>query len=299
MASYQIEKVYYDSEGVKIAALLYTPVKEGKCPAIVMAHGFGLTKEAYIDKFAEKFAENGFVVILFDYRNLGESDGLPRQEVNPFMQIDDYKNSITYACTLDKVDSERIGIWGTSYSGGHVIVTAATDRRVKCVVAQVPTISGFQSAQRRTPAEKLPAYWEVVAQDRQSRLEGQEPLMKKLVGELVENPLYPADDAKAYYMGAFERSETFRNEVTFRTTEYSRMYEPGIYAARISPTPILFIVAMQDTVTPTDLCLTAYEQALQPKALVTVPDGHFSPYVQHFEIASTAALDWFEKGLVS
>ena len=122
--------------------------------------------------------------------------------------------------------------------------------------------------------------------------------MRKLVGELGENPLYPEDDAKMYYMGAFKRSKTFRNEVTFRTMEYSRMYEPGIFAARISPTPILFVVALNDTVTPTDLCLTAYEQALQPKGLVTVPDGHFSPYVQHFNLASTAALDWFEKGLL-
>ena len=297
MYTYQTEKVNYKSEGVKISALQYTPLREGKCPVIIMAHGFGLTKEAYIDKFAEKFAENGFIVILFDYRNLGESGGLPRQEVNPYMQIEDYKNSITYAYTLDKVDNEKIGIWGTSFSGGHVIVTAATDRRVKCVVSQVPTVSGFKSGLRRMPAENLAIYWEIVEKDRLDRFNGKEPLMRALVGDTEQNPLYPMLEAKEYYMGAFKFSKTFRNEVTLRATEYSRMYEPDIYVSRISPTPIMYIVALNDNVTPTDLCLKAYEKTLEPKALEIIPGGHFSPYIEHFQIACKAAVDWFLKYL--
>ncbi len=293
MYTYQVEKTSYLSEGSKLSALLYIPQKVGRCPAIVMAHGFGLTKEAYIDKYAEKFAENGFVVILFDYRNLGESEGHPRQEVNPFLQIDDYKNSITFAITLDQVDPTKIGIWGTSYSGGHALVVAATDRRVKCVVAQVPTISGFRSGLRRMPADKIPAYLKSVHQDRLNRLNNEEPMVKKLVGEVSDNPIYPTSDAKEYYMGAHNLSGTFRNEVTLRSTEYSRMYEPGIYASQISPTPVLYIVALNDTVTPTDLCLEAYEKTLQPKGLKTIADGHFSPYLQHFDITSNAAVGWF------
>ncbi|EJL75798.1 alpha/beta hydrolase [Chryseobacterium populi] len=295
MYKYKIEKVSYLSEREKIAALQYTPEKEDKCPAIIMAHGFGLIKEAYIDRFAEKFAGMGFVVILFDYRNFGESEGLPRQEVNPFMQIDDYKNSITYAQTLNHVDDEKIGIWGTSYSGGHAIAVAATDRRVQCVVSQVPTISGFQSGIRRMPAEKTPVYLESIKKDRRNRFYGKEPIIRKLTGEA--DSLYPTPDAEEYYMGAVKFSKTFRNEVTLRSTEYSRMYEPGIYVSRISPVPILFIVALNDMVTPTDLCLKAYEEALHPKKLVSIPDGHFSPYTQHFDVASDAALHWFRKHL--
>lgn len=295
MYKYKIEKVAYLSEGMRITALQYIPERENKCPAIIMAHGFGLTKEAYIDKFAEKFAENGFVVILFDYRNLGGSEGLPRQEVNPFMQIDDYKNSITYAQTLNQVDHGKIGIWGTSFSGGHAIVVAATDKRVQCVVSQVPTISGFQSGIRRIPAERMPVFYEHINQDRLNRLQGKYPAMRELAGG--SDPIYPTSDALEYYSGAFKLSTTFRNEVTLRSIEYSQMYEPGIYVKRISPTPILFIIALNDVVTPTDLCLNAYEEALQPKELVTVPDGHFSPYVQHFDIASNAALNWFIKHL--
>jgi len=297
MVNYIIEKVRYQSEDTTIAALQYIPEAIEKCPAIIMAHGFGLTKEAYIDKFAERFAQSGFVVILFDYRNFGESEGTPRQEINPFMQIDDYKNSVTYACNLSNVDSNRIGIWGTSYSGGHVIVTAATDKRVHCVVTQVPTISGYHSSLRRMTSEKIPAYLEMIKKDRQLRLSGENPLTKSLVGPTDENPIYPAEDARRFYTLAHSLSPSFSNHVTVRSMEYSRMYEPGTYVAQISPTPILFIVALADTVTPTDLCLRAYQDCLPPKHLITISAGHFSPYTDHFETASKGALQWFNRHL--
>lgn len=293
MYSFKKEKVHYLSEESKITALLYTPERNGKLPAIVMAHGYGLTKEAYIDRFAECFAERGFVVILFDYRNFGESEGFPRQEVNPFLQIDDFKNSITFATTLSNVDAEKIGIWGTSYAGGNVIVTAATDRRVKCVVSQVPTISGYENTNRKAPAEKSHLFWKNVQQDRIGRLNGQDPMMKRLVGAAEDNTIYPTQEARDYYEGAAQLSPHFRNEVTFRSTEYSRMYEPGIYMAQISPTPLLLVVALNDVVTPTDLILIAYERALQPKKLFTVNGGHFSVYLEHFEQTSRQAVDWF------
>ncbi|GAB3800732.1 alpha/beta hydrolase [Spirosoma humi] len=293
MYPYKQEKVKYLSEGSTITALLYTPERAGKLPAIVMAHGYGLTKEAYIDRFAERFAAYGFVVVLFDYRNFGESEGLPRQEVNPFLQIDDFKNSITFATTLSYVDAEKIGIWGTSYAGGNVIVTAATDRRVKCVVAQVPTISGYENTNRKAPAEKSHLFWKAVQEDRIGRLHGKEAMMKKLVGRPEDNPIYPTQESRAYYEGAIRLSPYFKNEVTFRSTEYSRMYEPGVYITQISPTPLLMVVALTDVVTPTDLILKAYERALEPKKLFTVQGGHFSVYLDHFEQTSQQAVDFF------
>ena len=74
--------------------------------------------------------------------NFGASDGAPHQEIDPWQQIRDYRDAITYAETLEETDAERIGIWGTSQSGGHVLVVGAVDRRVKCVVSQVPLVSG-------------------------------------------------------------------------------------------------------------------------------------------------------------
>ena len=97
-------------------------------------------------------ASAGHVVLAYDHRNFGDSDGEPRQELDPWLQVRDYRHAITFAQTLDGVDPDRVGIWGTSYAGGHVLVVGAIDRRVGCVVAQVPTISGWQSTLRRIAA---------------------------------------------------------------------------------------------------------------------------------------------------
>ena len=98
----------------------------------------------YLDKYAEAFAKAGFASVVYDNRNLGASDGMPRQEIDPWLQIRDYSDAITFAQCLRETDAERIGVWGSSCSGGHALVVAAIDRRVKCVVSQLPSISGSQ-----------------------------------------------------------------------------------------------------------------------------------------------------------
>jgi len=90
---------------------------------------------------------------VFDNRNFGASDGEPRQEIDPWMQVRDYSDAITFAQGLDQTDPGRIGIWGSSYSGAHVLVVAAIDRRVKCVVSQVPLISGYHGFRRLVGAD--------------------------------------------------------------------------------------------------------------------------------------------------
>ena len=139
--------VEFSAEGVTLRGWHYTPEKgKGPFPTIVMAHGFSAVKEMYLDKFAEAFVAAGLGALVFDNRNFGASDGEPRYEIDPWQQVRDYRHAITYACTLKAVDEHRIGIWGSSYSGGHVIVVGAIDRRVQCVVAQVPLVSGHRNA---------------------------------------------------------------------------------------------------------------------------------------------------------
>src|SRR5215211_3699370 len=146
--------VEFDAEGVTLRGWLYVPDgATGLSPAIVMAHGFSAVKEMYLDAFAEVFAQAGMAALVFDNRNFGASDGEPRQEIDPWVQVRDYRHAITYARTRDEVDGARIGIWGSSYSGGHVLVVAAIDRRVKCVVSQVPAISGSQGFRRLVRAD--------------------------------------------------------------------------------------------------------------------------------------------------
>lgn len=99
-----------------------------------------------MDQFGERFQKAGITAIIYDNRNFGSSDGYPRFEVDPFKQMDDYHDALSYAATLPEVDADRIAIWGSSYSGGNVIQVAAIDRRVKLVICQLPFVSGEQQS---------------------------------------------------------------------------------------------------------------------------------------------------------
>ncbi|MDQ0504172.1 alpha/beta hydrolase [Xanthobacter agilis] len=291
--------VEFPSEGCTLRGWLYRPANGyDDRPAIVMAHGLSCVKEQYLDRYAEVFATAGFGVLVYDHANFGASDGAPRQEVDPVLQRRGYRDAISFAQTVPWVDPTRIGIWGTSFSGGHVIEIGATDRRVKCVVSQVPTISGYQSALRRTRADLVPALIARFEADRAARYRGEAPMMLPAVSD---------DPTVACAMGGPDSFDFFtetrpvapgwRNEITLRSAELARENEPGIYITRISPTPFLMIVAEKDVLTATDLCLSAYQQALPPKRLVTIPGGHFDPYVRQFDRTSGAARDWFAEHL--
>ena len=283
--------------GVKLRGWLFVPPGEGRRPAITMAHGYAGVKEHGIEPFARAFAEAGFVVLLHDHRGFGASEGAPRQDVDPWRQIADWRRAISHLESLDVVDPKRIGLWGTSYAGGHAIVLGATERRLRCVVAQVPTISGFEQGLRRIPPENVHLIEEMFAEDDRSQLRGEPPRRQAIVSaDPAIAAAYRASDAIDFYMqpvpdGAWE------NNVTVRSTRAARMYEPGHWIARVSPTPLLMVAATRDTITLTDLELAAYERALQPKRLVTLEGGHFDPYLGGFKASSSAAVEWFRQHL--
>ncbi|MCJ2138875.1 alpha/beta hydrolase [Methylobacterium sp. E-066] len=287
--------VEFRSEGRTLRGWLYEPdVQDGATPAVVMAHGFSAVKEQYLDRYAEVFQAAGFGVLVYDHAHFGASEGLPRQEVDPVLQRRGYRDAISFAQTIPWIDPARIGIWGTSYSGGHVIEVAAIDRRVRCVVAQVPFISGALSAQRRTRSDLVPAQLRRFEADRAARFRGEAPATLPAVSADPLQPCaMPGADGHAFFIGTHDFAPTWRNEVTLRSAELSRENEPGVHIARISPTPLLMIVAEDDRLTATDLCLEAYQRALPPKNLVMVPGGHFDPYLQHFDRTSIAARDFF------
>lgn len=285
------------TDGLKLRGWLYIPEGQAKnqYPAIVMAHGFTAVKEQYLDKYGEVFSQNGFAVLIYDNRNFGSSEGLPRQEVDPVLQIRDYRDAITFACTLEQIDSQRIGIWGSSYSGGHVLQVAAFDRRVKCVAAQVPDISGSMDVRLAIRPDLLPVVIDAFEVDRADRYAGKAPMMLEVVNEdPTSDCALPGQDSYDFFVHSGRTiAPAWRNEVTLKSVEMLNEYEPGSVIDRISPTPLLMLVAKRDTLTVTDLALKAYEQALQPKALVLLEGGHFDPYVKYFEASSKAATDWF------
>lgn len=285
--------------GVELGAWLFLPGGDAsRRPAITMAHGFAGIKEHGIGRFAEAFAHAGFVVLAHDHRTFGRSGGEPRQDVDPWRQIADWRRAISYLESRPEVDASRIGLWGTSYAGGHALVLAATDRRIACVVAQVPTISGYQQGLRRIVPEAVRALEETFDEDERGQARGEPPRRQFVVSANGTAPAaYRTQDAIDFYLQPIPPDMVWENTVTVRSNRLARMYEPGAWIARISPTPLLMVVATHDTMTFTDLALAAYEQALEPKKLVMIPGGHFDPYLTSFDISRGAAVDWFRQHL--
>src|SRR5258707_10102493 len=211
-----------NAEGTILRGWFYTPDRQsGKAPAIVMAHGFSAVKEMYLDRFAEHFCAAGLAVLVYDNRNFGASDGQPRQEIDPWAQVRDYRHVITWTRTQREVDPERIGIWGSSYSGGHVLVVGAIDRRVKCVVSQVPLISGYRNILRLVRADFIAGARAQFDQDREARFAGHPPAMIPVVNADPAAPsaLPTADSYQWFTETGNTRAPAWKNEVTVRTVE--------------------------------------------------------------------------------
>jgi fermentation-respiration switch protein FrsA (DUF1100 family) len=275
--------VEFVSEGVTIRAWLYVPDGEGPFPAVALGHGFTGVKEGFLHHdYPGVLAAAGLLALAFDYPCSGESDGAVRGELDPIAQQRAYRDAITYLVDRADVDGERIGVWGTSYGGGHVLTVGAVDRRVACVVSQVPTISGSRNHLRRHTPAQLREKRQAFDDDRLRRFRGEPPAMVQAL----------SDDNMFTRMPP-ECSVHLDKDVTLRTMELYAEYEPALLIDRIAPTPLLMIVASDDDMTFTDDELEAYGRAREPKALVIVPGDHRSVYFEHFDQTSTAARDWF------
>lgn len=293
------EKVEFRVDGSLVSGTFYTPSDSGApFPVVVMAHGWGMVSGGDLEDYAGALVGAGFAALTFDFRHLGASEGEPRQDIDPYRQIEDYRAAISYVRTRPETDGERVGVWGSSYSGGHALVTAAVDRRVRCVVAQVPTISGWRAAQQRVSAGDLAAQQEWFNTDREARFAGANgQTIPMISADPFEKVAYPGEESYDYMSAQGRICPTWRNEVTVRSLELARTYEPGAYIQRIAPTPLLMIVADADTTTPTDLQQEAYQRARHPKRLLMVPGGHYSVYTEHFTETSKAAVEWFRQHL--
>jgi len=135
--------VSFASHGTLCRAWLYRPTAAGGVvPCVVMAHGFGATRDASLAPYAERFAAAGMAVLVFDYRHFGASDGEPRQLVSPRRQLQDYSAAIAFAKSLDGIDPGRIAVWGTSFAGGHALVMSAREPGLAAAVCQCPMMDG-------------------------------------------------------------------------------------------------------------------------------------------------------------
>src|SRR5579884_1803737 len=234
------EDVQFDSGHERIRAWLYRPEGLGDAPLLVMAHGLGGVRTMRLDAYAERFSDAGFACLVFDYRNFGDSEGEPRQLLDIGMQLQDWAAAVTYGRTLPGIDAQRISLWGTSFSGGHVIATAARLPGIAAVVAQCPFTDGTASARTLNPlvAVRITA---LAVRDLIGARLGRPPLTVPVVGHPDEVALMNTPDAYPGFLRLVPEGIQIRNQVAARLGIKILGYRPGRAAAKVS-CPILFCV---------------------------------------------------------
>lgn len=268
-------------DGTILRGWVYRPdgaSADAPVPGIVMAHGFSATKEMGVEQMADALAAAGFAVLAYDHRNLGASDGGPRQEIDIWAQARDYRVAFDRLAAEPGVDAERIALWGSSYSGGEVIVVGAADRRVAAVVAQVP-FAGI--AEEYTDAQL--ATWPVL---RDALLSGERGAPADpfgpvpVVTEVEGGPAFlgQPESWRWFHEWGHRPGSRWRNEVTVRNDGGPAFFDPGLAAAHVAPTPLLMIVATDDRVAPAEFAFAAFARAGEPKELVVEPGDHFVSY---------------------
>lgn len=285
-------EVRYFSDGVACYAKLFFPKgfsTDKKLPGVVLGQGWAGYHNS-IEKYGARFAERGLVAMVIDYRGWGGSDGfatvtdrfknddaerftrtkanvvIKRTRLLPMKQVEDFRNAISYLQGEPGVNPERIGIWGSSFAGGHVVTVAGLDARAKVIVAQIPGGSNAQPA----------------------------PL--KLEGALLEDAIKRARTGQG---SEFETGFSTRRMVDTETNQALREYYPFYHAKFLGTRPILMVVAGEEELGGNVASRAAFAQITGPKEWIEVPrTTHFQMYIgEPFEISSGAAADWFNRHL--
>jgi dienelactone hydrolase len=272
----QREDVWFNSGSDRISAWLYRPDGDDDTPLLVMAHGLGAVRTMRLDAYAERFAAAGYACLVFDYRNFGDSEGAPRQLLDVRMQLQDWTVAVAFARTLPGIDPRRIGLWGTSFSGGHVIATAARVPGIAAVVAQCPFTDSVASLGAINPliSVRLTA---LAIRDLVTARFGGTPVMVPTAGRPGEVALMTAPDVYPGYLALVPDGVELRNEVAARIGVTLVPYRPGRLAVKV-PCPILFCICENDTVAPSGP--TRRYAATAPHGEIKLyPEGHFEIYV--------------------
>jgi fermentation-respiration switch protein FrsA (DUF1100 family) len=289
--------VTFESGGERIAAWLFTPDSPAPHPIVVLAHGFGGVRTARLDAFARRFAGAGMAALVFDYRHFGDSGGEPRQLLDIGRQLDDWRSAVAFARSLAGVDPQRVALWGTSFSGGHVIEIAAEDHRIAAAVSQGPFVDGLPALAAAGPRDMLRL---TVAglRDELARLRGRPPYRIPVVGPPGTLAVMNSPDAEPGYRALFSAGDEFRNEVAARIGLRVGMYRPIRHAPRVA-CPWLVVVCDRDAVTPPRPALKAAARA--PRGEVRRHDvEHFDIYVgETFERVVAEEVEFLERHLLS
>lgn len=265
-------------------------------PAVILGHGLGAVKEMGLDRYASRFTDLGIICIAFDYRHFGQSGGQPRQLLNVRLQLEDWEAAIDYTSSLEFVDSGRIGIFGSSFGGGHAISVAAKDKRVKAAISQCPFTSGLCSS---LTVGLYPLLKLGILGVKDALFSSKDKIVRvKLAGKPGEAALMNAPDVYQYLqLVPSQLQPSFKNYVAARFALQIGFYNPGWKTSSVH-CPILFAVCGKDTVAPSRPTLFFAKRA--PKATIKhyTNMGHFNIYTgASFEHATKDYLEFLRSNL--
>lgn len=268
--------VMIPSGGETLAAWLYRPAGgDGPVPCVVMAHGFSATREEGLAPYAEAFQAAGLAALVFDYRHFGDSSGEPRQLLDIGAQRADYRAAVGYARALDGIDPARIVLWGSSFSGGHVMALAQEDPAIAAVIAQAPFTDGL-SIVKATPKGNLLRATADALRDQAGALLGRPPVMLPAVGAPGSYAAMTAPEAEPGFTGIVPPHSRWRNEVAARVMLHLATQNPAGGVDKLQM-PLLICACEKDQTTPPAAAIRAAERAPRGE-LGRYPLGHFEIY---------------------
>jgi len=284
---------FYSGQGLKLSAILETPEKRGgKYPGIILCQGPGGVKEVLVDRVSHYLVKAGYAALRFDYRGVGESQGMQNRLI-PLEQVEDVRNAITWLQQQPGVNPDRLGLWGAATGGAYVSYLSALDRRVKCMVSVngMGDIGAWFRGNRR--------YWEWLEflkrldNDRVKRvLSGQSELVES--GEIfMRDPVTQrfAEEMLKQYPQMRGR----KSLLSLESAEALMDFKPVAVVDRISPRAAMWICAGLDTLLPIEHSIMMYEKAGEPKDLLIIENAeHHALYSgEFFERVMAASEDWF------
>lgn len=247
-----------------------------------MAHGFSSTREERLHAYGERFADAGYAALIFDYRHFGDSGGQPRQLLHIGRQLEDYRAAVEFARSREEVDSDQIVLWGTSFSGGHVLKLAAEDHTIAAVIAQTPFTDGASAIKAADIKTFLKGSAYGVA-DVVGSWAGREPVLVPAVGPPGSFAAMTEPGAEQAQKDLVGPDSRWRNEVAARVALTIGTYRPAAKAHRIA-CPLLVCVATGDLTTPHEPALRVAQRA---------PRGELREYAcGHFDIYDG---EWFDR----
>lgn len=294
--------IEFNSKGTTCRGELFLPDGDGPHPLVVMAGGWCYVKEIVMPHYAAFFNGAGIATLMFDYRCMGASDGEPRQHIDPWAQIEDYRNALSFAATLETVDPARTGVWGISYSGGHVLTVAGIDRRARFAISTIPVVKGYPTMRRCHGERRFADMVKLVADDRERRFRG-EPggtMAFSALDPATEDSVWPFPTIHEVFH-RLKATDAPRHEHwnTIESLELLLDYDVEPYCRRIVDTPVLMTVAEGDNITSHDLEIETFNTITSPNKTLEVIKGvnHMSLYSDREHLAKVGAVQsaWLER----